>query len=135
MANFNGTARSNYFLVKDIAAFQAWVESVPGLVSSPTGDLQMIYSDDPDEGCWPCHYYDDDKDEEVEVDMVNSITEHLADGQVCVLMEAGAEKVRYISGWAVAFDNTDKPAVRVSLNDIYDLAKAQFGVMPTDCSY
>ncbi len=135
MANFNGTARSNYFKVKDIAAFDAWVESVPGLVSSPAGDMQMIYSDDPDEGCFPAYYYDEATDESIDIDLISDISEHLADGEVCVLMEAGAEKLRYISGWAVAFDNTDKPAVRVSLNDIYDLAKAAFGVIPTDASY
>ena len=134
MANFNGTARSNYFKVKDIAAFDAWVETIPSLVSSPTADMQMVYSDDPDDGCFPSHYCDDDGND-FDLDIEEELKKHLADGQVCVLMEAGAERVRYISGWAVAFDNTDKPSVRVSLNDIYDLAKAAFGVMPTDCSY
>ena len=135
MANFNGTARSNYFKVKDEDAFDEWVNRMPNLVHIESNGLHGVYSDDPDTGCFPTNGYDEETDEDVEYGIGAGIKEHLADGEVCVLMEAGAEKVRYISGWAVAFDNTDKPSTRVSLNDIYDLAKAAFGVTPTDCSY
>jgi len=149
MANFNGTARSNYFRVKNGAAFEAAMAALPDIkVWSEVDDGGMerhaIASDDGDTGCWPSwqcaesmgEYGGDDVDQEdVEVYMPDEIKPHLMDGEVCVLMQAGAEKLRYISGYALAFDNTDRPVVHVSLNDIYDKAHKAFGVEPTDASY
>jgi len=144
MSNFNGTARSNYFRVKDVEAFKEAMEALPAINVWEKDGLFAIYSEDPDTGTWPSWMIRDDPDpdeegafiqDEYEIDMPTEIAPHLADGEVCVLMEAGAEKLRYISGWAVAFDNTDRPVVRVSLNAIYAKAKEAFGVEPTDASY
>lgn len=49
-------------------------------------------------------------------------------------MEAGAEKMRYISGWAQAV-HSDGRTVELRLSDIYVKAEEAFGVIPTDASY
>lgn len=69
---------------------------------------------------------DTDQDE-TEIDWVNILTEHLAEGEVAILMEAGAEKLRYITGWAQAI-SWDGRVNTVSLDDIYAKAAAEFGV-------
>lgn len=135
MSNFNGTARSNYFRVKDAESFKEAMGALPDIDVWEKDGKFAISSDDPDTGTWPTSGYNYETDEEVEYDMPTEVAPHLADGEVCVLMEAGSEKLRYISGWAVAFDNTERPVVRVSLNDIYAKAKEAFGVEPTDASY
>lgn len=150
MANFYGTARSNYFQVKNPEAFKAWVTMVPGLGLWETtqADLQAaeteeekqrlacvfgIYSDDAGSGWWP--YMVENADGEFqEFDLVDSLAPHLADGQVAVLMESGAEKLRYLCGNAVAFDNTGN-VVQVNLDDIYAKAFDAFGVQPTAATY
>ena len=149
MANFNGTARSNYFRVKNAAAFEAAMQGLPDIdVWTKTDEAGVvrhaISSVDCDTGAWPSWTIriEPDPDEEgafigdeYEIDMPTEIAPHLMDGEICVLMEAGAEKLRYISGWAVAFDNTERPRVYVSLSDIYAKAKEAFGATPTDASY
>lgn len=135
MANFYGTARSNYFKVKDDVAFKDWVTTVPnlGFWKHNKDETFAVYSDDSDSGCWPSSFLDEDEND-VEFDMVEALSKHLADGEVCVLMQAGAEKLRYISGYSQAFNNTGE-CVQVSLDDIYALAQTKFGVQPSDASY
>lgn len=135
MANWYGTARSNYFRVKDADKFKAWVESIQGLgMWERTNEpgLFGIYSDDGDSGGWPSWRPDDPEYEEV--DLVGELVEHLAEGEVAILMEAGAEKLRYISGYAIAVNHKGEQ-ISVSLADIYQLARATWGIEPTDASY
>lgn len=137
MANFYGTARSNYFRVKVEADFLGWVESVSGL-GSWCKDVDgvkyyAIYSDDGDSGCWPSWITDADGDD-VEIDIPDALSKLLMEDEIVVLMEAGAEKLRYISGYAQAFNHTGE-CVGVSLDDIYAIAKAKFGGEPTDATY
>jgi hypothetical protein len=61
------------------------------------------------------------------------IGNHLKDGEVCVLMETGAEKYRYLSGWAIAFNNKGETR-RVDITDIYNLAK-ELGTGITQAEY
>lgn len=132
MANWYGTSRSNYFKVKDEAQFKRWVGSVP--------DLLLLESDgafgiavESGEG-WPSVSWDDDTGEELEVDLMQVLPEHLAQGEVAVLIQAGAEKLRYVTGHAIAIA-WDGRLTQVCLSDIYTKAKAEFGVEPTDASY
>lgn len=80
MANFNGTARSNYFIVKDEAAFRAWCEGLNLSVFEGegihTGRLGFC-SYDPDTGCFPS-FRDDDKgfDGPDEVDLAGELATH-----------------------------------------------------------
>ena len=150
MANFYGAARSNYFEVKNPQAFLAWVETVSGLgcwkadpapIQSEESEAEKqrrnrifkVYSTDGDTGCWPSTIEDDNGDF-VDFDLVTDMAPHLADGQVAVLMESGAEKLRYVCGNAVAFTNEGK-VVQVNLDDIYKKATEAFGVSPGPATY
>ena len=138
MSSYCGSARSNYFNVKDEAAFLAAIENIglgvyTGDVGSPTEGMLALHCMDADGGTWPLMYADEDDDEPIGVPAL--VAAHLADGQVCVLVEVGAEKMRYLGGVALAFDNTSRPTVQVDLSDIYRLAEEAFGVAVTDASY
>ena len=131
MANYCATARSNYFRVRNPEAFQNWVESLGG-----------IFFDDPKKGVgfymepgdgWPLARLDDDG-EYVEFDLTAELAEHLAEGEVAILMQSGAEKIRYITGtaWAVAWDGRE---ICLGLDAIYELAEQAFGIKPSYASY
>lgn len=49
-------------------------------------------------------------------------------------MTTGAEKLRYLTGYAFAL-YADGRRLDVNLDDIYDKARAEFGVQPTQASY
>lgn len=117
MANYIASARSNYFRVKDREAFDEWAESRSLGVREKDEGLVSIYSEDPDGGGWPSCAWDEDG-EPIDVDFFNELPAHLPDGEVAILMEAGAEKLRYICGHAHAI-TSDGVILRVSLSDIY----------------
>ncbi|MDP3419508.1 MAG: hypothetical protein U0989_17775 [Azonexus sp.] len=96
--------------------------------------LFAIRSDCPDTGCWPSYYFDEDASKEVEIDWATELSVHLAEGQIAVLMESGAEKLRYIAGWALAV-NWKGETEHLNLDQIYDLAEKRFGIRPGDASY
>lgn len=128
IANFEATGRTNYFKVKDEAAFKDWAEKY-GLVAYPEEETEdsdghkfTITTENRDHGTWPGH----DEENDIEVDIIEMIAEHLADDEVCVIMEAGAEKLRYVSAWAAAFDNKGE-VVELKLGDIYGIAKEKWG--------
>jgi len=140
MANWYGTARSNYFTVKDKKAFSLWLEKFPDLEvrskqQRDEPEYFMIFSTCPDTGGWPSWMWADDENVEDEyVNLVDEISPHLNHGQICVLMEAGAEKLRYISGNAVAFNSLGE-YTEIVLSDIYDKAYDVFKIRPTEASY
>ena len=48
-------------------------------------------------------YYVDESGDEIYLDLAEWASSHLQQGQVLVLVSAGAEKLRYISAWAKAY--------------------------------
>jgi hypothetical protein len=129
MADWWGFSRSNYFKVKDKEAFKAWLSDV--------GDVSMLQEMDDyiaiagdSFGGWPTYSGDDCE----EFDFVEELSGFLADDEVAVLIETGAEKLRYITGVAVAVDNRGKRA-DISLSDISAQAEAVLGRRPSDASY
>lgn len=120
MANWYGTCRSNYFKVKDEAAFLAMTELFELTIIRQADKIGFIsnseYGDVP--------RYWDDADELVSI--IDKIAEHLAENQVCVIMEIGAEKARYVTGWALAIAWTGE-TTEISLGDIYAKAQDEFG--------
>lgn len=123
MANYTAVARSNYFEVRDKETFIAWVSTLPGVVaeterSEDGGERFVLLCADGDCGGWPSfRMYDDGRDDE-EIDLPAELAEHLAEGSVAVLEEAGSEKLRYIVGYAIAV-NHEGEVLSVSLRDIY----------------
>lgn len=134
MANWYGSARSNYFAVKDPAAFKAWVETMPSL-DLIERDGKFGFLDNSGEG-WPS-FRDievEGGEEEVDVDLLAELSEYLAEGEVAVLMLVGAEKLRYLTGWAGAVSWKGE-IVDMNLGEIYTRAETAFGVRPTCAEY
>lgn len=139
MANWYGSSRSNYFRVKDEGAFREWVYEVGLEVLEGEGGLRGIApSRMSDSGDWPtcASVESDDPDErdERDVDIANELSTHLAEGEVAVLLTIGAEKLRYLTGYAVAV-NWKGEIVSVGLDDIYAKAFEAFGIQPTYAEY
>jgi len=125
MTNWYGSSRSNYFRVKDCEAFLQWAEKrgLGVFKSESHAEYFAIYSADNDSGSWPSYDMDDD----TEIDLVAELAQHLPKGQVAILMEVGAEKLRYLTGVAIAVNHKGCAAV-VSLDDIYRKAARTFRV-------
>jgi hypothetical protein len=121
MANYYSMARTNHFAVKNLDSFKEEMDKIsdvsrPIEVWESKGEKITVVLGFP-EGL-PDSYYDGDADEEHELDWVNIISAHLEDDWVCVIQEIGWEKLRYLTGYALAFNNEGE-IERVDLDDIY----------------
>ena len=133
MANFYGSSRTNYFRVKDEAAFEAFAEKYRcQVIRDVAGRVGLLPGDWTDDGTFPS--YDPDEDEEL--DFLGMISDHLAEGSIAIIEQVGAEKLRYLSGYAEAIDHEGE-RVSVNISDIVDKARARFGDKAdiTDASY
>ncbi len=131
MSNYYATARSNYFAVKDEKAFREWAARTGLAVLEPdhhdktSGGVRRLgvaSGDSNDSGGWPNSFWNDDLGDYEEIDVSGQLAEHLADGEVAVLMEAGSESLRYVTGSAVAVNNRGE-TVEVHLESIYEAAR------------
>lgn len=119
MSNYYAMVRSNYFRVKDSAAFERFLERW-GLenLGPRTKDGLMGFTPHPmnDTGCISPPPDDDN------ADFAQELAKQLEKGEVAIWMEVGHEKLRYAVGyaWAVNHRGTMK---MVGLDDIY--AKAE----------
>jgi hypothetical protein len=130
MANWYGTARSNYFRVKDNDAFLKWADSrgLGVFRNKESADLFAIHGGETtDDGSWPSY----DVEGDTEIDLVSELAQHLPKGQIAVLMEIGAEKLRYLTGVAMAIDHKGR-VVEVTLSDIYRKAARAFRVAESE---
>ena len=126
MANWYGTARSNYFRVNDNDAFLKWADSrgLGVFRNKENADLFAIHGGETtDDGSWPSY----DVEGDTEIDLVVELAQHLPKGQIAVLMEIGAEKLRYLTGVAIAINHKGR-VVELTLNDIYRKAARTFRV-------
>ena len=129
MANYYESARSNYFKVKDLEAFKEdldkfdGIQIVDGDSADPNraGRVCLLATDE----SFPSECYDDNGDEIPDMTLDKVIAKHLTEDSVFIAMGAGAEKLRYICGWAYAIDCTGE-MVHINLDNIYELAKAKF---------
>ena len=131
MANWYGTSRSNYFKVENEEAFRAWAERRDlEVLENPSGLFGVAPSSMSEDGSWPSYDCDDD----CEIDFQAELIEHLAEGQVAILMTIGAEKLMYLTGYSVALA-WDGRRMSVDINDIYDKVEVEFGLQPTAAEY
>ncbi len=145
MANWHGHARSNYFTVKDEAAFRSWAakrglevweetEEKPADGKDPRKLFGVAPDDDiSDSGGWPVFIFDADEDN-YEVDLVAELAELIQDDQIVVFKEVGSEKLRYINGHATAFNSTGE-RIDLDLDDIYGIAAKRFKVLEDSISF
>jgi hypothetical protein len=126
MANYYGAARSNYVHIDNMPGLEKALAPFDIKISPELEDntLFCLYSTDPDRGGWPGTAYTDDH-EEIEFSIEESVMPYVREGECFVAMEAGAEKLRYITGYASAYvrrgdsiESTD-----ISLDDIYRQAR------------
>lgn len=140
MANYYSMGRTNHFAVKDPDAFLA---AVTPIVNFGDGDIVREERDGVDGFvlCFPDGFpseihdleNEDTWDMPVEIDWQVLISEHLADGEVCIIQEIGNEKLRYLTGYSLAFNNKGEKEY-VSLYQIYDQAK-ELGTRITEAEY
>lgn len=127
MADWIGSCRSNYFIVKDRKSFKELLEQYETVLIEKNGKVGFYSITD--DGGIPTRYIDDDEDagiDEESISIIEEIAEHLVENEVCVIMEIGYEKLRYLDGRAIAVAWTGE-TTRVSLNDIYAQAQSEFG--------
>jgi hypothetical protein len=124
MSNYYEASRSNYFAVKNLEAFKTAIEAFPiELVSKTAEDGETLVALLGDyEGGFAWTYYDEDTEDDIEIVWEDIFKEHLADDTVAIFMGTGSEKLRYLSGWAVAYNNKGE-TVAINLDEIY--AKAE----------
>jgi hypothetical protein len=135
MANYYGTSRSNYFRVKDIDAFREWCSDLELHMIEEPNDRVGFYVEN-ESGSLPCYRCYEDEDGEwvdEDVDFEAELAEHLMPGHVAIVMEVGAEKARYLVGYAVAI-NSKGETRRVGIDDIYPLA-GELGEFVTEAAY
>ena len=122
MANYYSTCRTNYFKVKDFEEFKNWTHTIAfeglEICEGDNGTICLLC----DNG-WPLCKLPDYE----EFDFLTEFKQHLVEKEVVVLMEAGAEKHRYIQGMAMAVMKGRRP-ITIDISDIYDKAKKRFGV-------
>jgi hypothetical protein len=126
MANWCGRSRSNYFRVKDEAAFRQWAANLNIYLIDEHAKQSLFavhLGDSTDDGSWPSC----DPETGEEIDFVDQLSKHLVKGQIAVLMTAGAENLRYVTGDAVAV-NAQGRVIVLSLSAIYSLAARYFRV-------
>ena len=136
MANYYGSARSNYVKFKDLDGLEQALSLFEISINNREDGLTTLCSEDSDGG-WPSIVYYDDgefEDVELELDPLVHIVPFLAEGEVIVLMEAGAEKLRYLVGAAVAY-TWDGRECSVSIDDIYTKAEKEFGLPENSITY
>ena len=125
MANWYGSCRSNYFHVKDVDAFKNWLSQYDAQFIEKDG-MVGFYSTDPDSGGLPTRYVDDDDLTDCDSDTISvldEIQDHLAENEVCIILEVGAEKLRWLSGMGWAIGHTGE-IVQINLQTVL-LAEAK----------
>lgn len=121
MADYSCAARSNYFLVKDREAFDRALEPFDIDICERASDERICLLVTISSG-WPNYLYDEESDDDIDIDIAELVAPHLAGDDVALFVEAGAEKLRYVNGWAIAVNGKGERR-EVHLSDIYDLAK------------
>lgn len=119
--NYTASARSNYFKVRDVEAFEEWAKDRGLEVVEADGSYALLGGDG-DTGGWPSSVYDEDQDTDLEIDVALELSRFLEDGEVAILVEVGNEGLRSLNGYAEAINNRGETRF-VSLRHIFELAK------------
>ena len=136
MANYIGQGRSNYFVVKDADAFRAEFEQYEVEIIERTVDGETLYGfmdNSLDGGGLSWSRYNEETEDFDDIDYLDAVSKHLAEGEVCIIVESGSEKYRYLNGVAYAVNSKGERKV-VSLTDIYEQAK-ELGSNITQAQY
>lgn len=124
MANYYASCRSNYFKVKNPVEFKEAMEKLKGEVTlCEENGVYCILGNCPDGGGWPTSIYNSPGDREPsDFDLGQFVSQFLGDGEVAIFLETGAEKLRYLVGHAIAWNNWGEYRM-IDINQIYQLAR------------
>lgn len=127
MAEWRGTARTNFIKVKDADALIAATADLPLKVvrHEDNPDFLAFFPAPNDSGDFD-YLFCDAEDNEQEWDWTD-FCEHFVEGQVLVVMTGGGEQMRYVTGHALAIA-WDGRTTEVKIDSIYALAAQAFGV-------
>lgn len=121
MSDWYGTSRSNYFnvLQEKQEEFEKFCKDHCLTIMRETKDKQPtgrvgINAANSDKGSWPSY----DLETDTEFDIVDKLQDFITPDSVVILMESGAEKTRYVTGYAISF-NKKRVIKEISINDIY----------------
>jgi hypothetical protein len=129
MAHSWESSLSNYFKLKDIQAFKAWLADIQHVTIAYEQDGSIAIMGEYFGG-WPdCRGQD-----HISFDFVGELSGFLAEGEIAVLINVGAEDGQHICGSAVAVDNRGR-RTRITLSDIYAQAEAVLGHRPPTGPY
>lgn len=148
MANWYGSARSNYVQVENMEALKLALDPFLNEITiDDCGEKGVCFTAQCGEyGGWPTTVYVEtiykeeengpelEREDQLEFDPAIHIAPHLKEGQVLVMMECGAEKLRYLTGWAQAYQAITGDCVSVSMDDIYKKAALAFETPENDIS-
>ena len=132
MSQWSGHARTNYFQVKDPAAFQAeFAKYDLEILTNKDGSFGLISEEE--FGGWPSNILNEEQDNWEDIDIPYLVAGHLADDEVAVFQEVGNDKLKYLTGSARAINNKGED-VTIRIDDIYHLAK-HLGANITEATY
>lgn len=133
MANWHGTTRTNYVHVpqENVDRLREFLKRYGWTMTERT-DEGYAFLEEFGEGL-PGIVEDDDLNE---IDFLDTLVGMLAPDQILVVMEAGAEKQRYITGVGIAIHTTTGERAEVSISDIYQRVMEKWPGQPyTQASY
>lgn len=131
MANWYGTARSNTVRIKDVVGLDKALEPFSLWVKRNGNEFTFFGEDD--SGGWPSYGIltdeteEEEKDTEVAFDPAIHIAPFMEDDQILIMMCVGAEKLRFVTGYAQAYNAKGK-YVAINLDQIYRKAALKFKV-------
>ena len=136
MADWYGTARSNYFKVRDNEAFKVFMQDLSSMITeyNDADNTWWIRADDYGNGGFDWTIYDEDFEPDDSVNAMDEFASHLQEGEVAIFLEAGAEKLRYITGNALSIAWTGE-ITEINLADIYEFVAEKHGVEPCRAEY
>ena len=105
MTDYEAKFRSNYFTVKDATAFKTFCEQYELEFIEKDGRCGFLMSFFTDNG-FPLFAWDHEKEEGI--DVLNNLIQHLAEGQVAIIIETGNEKLRYLKAQAWVISSEGK---------------------------
>lgn len=123
MANYEATARSNYFKVVNEKKFREYCRRWNfEVIERGRGRGKLLGFVVRAESGLPTSYYDEEKGEDIDGYPLNELAEHLAPGHVAVFMEVGHEKARFMNGYACAINSAGETA-DLELHEIVERAR------------
>lgn len=105
MANYEAVARTNYFQVTDIPAFERWMEEYnhAGTMLKNEGFVGFYYGNDTT--------FLDENNNDVTDEAIERLQNLLPENEACIIMEVGHEKHRYLYVGSTIITKTDVEVV------------------------